>query len=133
MPLLTRHRLRTLPRTIVWLVAVWLCAAAWMAGLLGDARALIAHGHAHRAVSAASALASSASPHDVDHGHDHSGDPIQDLLTLGHHHVGCPSLGLPPDLVLRVPVFPPTNPAFLPRRSFLEDEPPQTLFRPPIA
>ena len=127
-----RHRSLVLPRALAWLVVAWLGMAALLAGFSGEAIAHTPHVHcAHDDVSAMMS-ATHDMLRDVEHGHDHSGDPIQDLLKLGHHHVGCPSLGLPPSLVLHVLVLPPADPGFQPRGPAIDDDLPDSLFRPPI-
>lgn len=72
-------------------------------------------------------------PADDEHGHRHSGDPLEDLLTLGHHHLGGACPGLPPTvwfLAVSPRVTQPVVP--WPERIF-GDGPRDTPFRPPIA
>lgn len=65
------------------------------------------------------------------HGHHHSGNPLEDLLTLGHAHFGCQCASLTVD-IFALAVVP--NAAFVvmrkPQRE--HDSPPNHPFRPPI-
>jgi len=65
------------------------------------------------------------------HGHHHSGNPLEDLLTLGHAHFGCQCASLTVD-IFALAVVP--NAAFVvmrkPQRE--HDSPPNNPFRPPI-
>jgi hypothetical protein len=128
---------------------VWLFAFCALIGLsLGSASSALAHGHGHShgariapvataqhepAVVSVVVAASTTRAHDEDD-HQHTGDPLIDLLTLGHTHTGGGTYaGLPPAMwglpivVLgRQPIQPwqdrPPG-----------DAPPGNPFRPPIA
>ena len=109
--------------------------------LLGGTAAQ-AHGHRHMATAHAEATSShhahesvsgEAAPADDDHGHRHSGDPLEDLLTLGHNHVGGACPGLPPTLWILAAAPHATQPVVPWPERTLGDSPPDNPFRPPIA
>jgi len=102
------------------------------------------HGHAHQHTAATQSKATWAAhaddhataeevPRDDGHGHHHSGDPLKDLLTLGHNHVGGTCPGLPPALWLVAAA--PQVAQVLTAWPWCApgDSPPDNPFRPPIA
>lgn len=124
-------------RALVRLLAFWSLLGFLMLGTTAQAHD---HGHRHRAAAqstshhhADESAPDTATPADEEHGHHHSGDPLKDLLTLGHNHVCGASPGLPPALwVLAVAPH-----AAQPLVPWLErplgESPPDNPFRPPIA
>ena len=122
----------------------WLFAFSSLLGFLLFGTAAQAHDHGHRHETAAHAEAASshhadesasdeAKPADDDHGHRHSGDPLKDLLTLGHNHVGGACPGLPPTLWILAAAPHATQPVVPWPERTLGDSPPDNPFRPPIA
>lgn len=111
-------------------------------GFLMLGTAAQAHDHGHRHGAAAESASSrhggesasdTATPAGEEHGHHHSGDPLEDLLTLGHNHVGGASPSLPPALWI-LAVAPHTAQPIVPwPERPLGESPPDNPFRPPIA
>lgn len=124
--------------TLTWVLA---CLSLLGLLLLGGTTAQ-AHGHRHTATAHAAATSShhaeesvsdDAAPTDDDHGHRHSGDPLKDLLTLGHNHIGGACPGLPPTLWILAAAPHATQPVVPWPERTLGDSPPDNPFRPPIA
>lgn len=125
-------------RSLAWRFALW--------SLLGFLLLGTAHAHLHRSHGAARATAQAASgragdsalhasaPVGEEHGHhQHSDDPLQDLLTLGHNHVSGTCPGLPPMLWTLAAAPQAAQPVAPWPECILRDSPPGTPFRPPIA
>jgi hypothetical protein len=65
------------------------------------------------------------------HGHHHSGNPLEDLVTLGHSHVGCQCASSTAEIFVLVAV--PNSSLVVARKAQREhDSPPNHPFRPPI-
>jgi hypothetical protein len=110
--------------------------------LLGTAAQAHDHSHRHAAPARAEAMPSPPddatasgqhTPADDEHGHQHSGDALKDLLTLGHNHVGGTCPGLPPTLWILVDAPHVSQPVVPWPERTLGDSRPDTPFRPPIA
>lgn len=121
----------------------WLLALCSLLSLLLLGTAAQAHGHGHRHVPTTHAKAApdahshesasdEVSPDDDEHGHRHSGDPLKDLLTLGHNHVGGGCPGLPPTPWVLAAAPHATQPVVAWPERTLGDSPPDNPFRPPI-
>ena len=125
------------------LLAVLLVLCAFLGFVLFSATAQ-AHGPGHhhpetaqktsvRSAHSAAETTKVDAEHQDEHGHHHSGDPIKDLLTLGHNHVGGTVSGLPPALwFLAAMPHATQSPAAWPERA-PGNSPPDNPFRPPIA
>lgn len=130
----------TLPRhrAPVWLLVISALASLL---LLGNAAKAHEHGHRHAPPVRADAArhahvhenpADTASPGDEEHGHHHSGDPLKDLLTLGHNHVSSACPGLPPTSWILAAAPNAAQPVVPWPERLLVDSPPDSPFRPPI-
>ncbi|MBL8300013.1 MAG: hypothetical protein JNN30_16865 [Rhodanobacteraceae bacterium] len=121
-------------RAPVLLLAFWS-----LLGFLLQAAVAQAHGygHEHRQVSAGfqdGASRSGAASAEIDeHGHHHTGDPLSDLLTLGHNHVGSACPGLPPLLWVLAAAPRITQPAVPWSKTVVGDSTRDSPFRPPIS
>ncbi len=103
-----------------------------------------AHGHSHRHSATAHSqvepdahAGNSASAEngatDEEDGHSHSGDPLKDLLTLGHNHIGSSCPGLPPAAWILAAAPHVSQPVVSWPDRAPGDSPPDNPFRPPIA
>ncbi|WP_313919590.1 hypothetical protein [Tahibacter sp.] len=131
---MTRPQRRAMAR----LLAFWSLLGFLLLGTTAQA-----HDHGHRHVGTTHAQAITSHPTDDsvsgeampddEHGHHHSGDPLKDLLTLGHNHVGGTCPGLPPTLWILADAPHAPQPAVPWPERTLGDSRPDTPFRPPIA
>jgi len=65
------------------------------------------------------------------HGHHHTGNPLEDLETLGHSHIGCQCASSTAEIFVLVAV--PNISLVVARKAQREhDSPPNHPFRPPI-
>jgi hypothetical protein len=112
--------------------------------VLSFAKTTQAHDHGHRHSAAAYTQFSSTMqpdeseardgvPADDEPGHRHSGDPLGDLLTLGHHHLGGAGPGLPPTLWFLAASPRVTQPVVPWSERIFSDSPRDTPFRPPTS
>lgn len=65
------------------------------------------------------------------HGHHRTGNPLEDLVTLGHSHVGCQCAGSTAEIFV-LAVVPNTSLVVARKPQREHDSPPNHPFRPPI-
>lgn len=88
--------------------------------------------HAQPSVTASHVLTAQELEEVHSHGHHHSGDPLEDLMTLGHSHVGCQCASSTAAIFVLVAV--PNSSLVVTRKPQREhDGRPYDPIRPPIA